>query len=609
MTRLELLAPAKDVDCGLAAINCGADAVYIGAARFGARERAGNSLEDIAMLLAHAHTYWAKVYVTLNTLLKDDELLPALRLIKQLYELGVDGLIIQDAGLLECELPPIPLIASTQMHNATPEKVAFLEQVGFTRAILARELDLAEITAIRRATSRIALECFVHGSLCVCYSGQCYLSYALGGRSGNRGQCAQPCRKAYTLRDARGQTLPAPPHLLSLRDLNLADELRALVDAGVTSFKIEGRLKDRAYITNIVSHYRARLDALMAGGDGRKSSSGVSVIDFTPHPDKTFNRGYSRYFLQGQREPITSPDTPKMLGERLGAVELLTRRAFSLDTTADLHNGDGICFFDRQRELRGTVINAVEGPMIIPDKLEGLERGAVIYRNHDHAFLGQLAKSKPRRTIAVELTLSDTREGLLLLALDEDGNRAEARLACEHTLADKPDNALATIRKSLEKMGGTAFHCTGVTIQFVQPYFLPVATLNTLRRAVLERLSAVRAANRPVEQGHLLKNAAPYPQQQLDYRGNVLNRAALAFYRRHGVTHITPAAEYGLDMLGRQVMTTKYCLKDQLGYCRRHGGAPLAEPLSLYDAEGNRLELHFDCARCEMHVYLGPRKT
>jgi len=608
MTRLELLAPAKDLACGLAAINCGADAVYIGAARYGARENAGNPLEDIAKLVAHAHTYWAKVYVTLNTLLRDEEIPPALQLISQLYDLGVDGLIIQDVGLLECDLPPIPLIASTQMHNHTPKRIAFLEAVGFQRAILARELNLHAIEAIRQATTRIELECFIHGSLCVCYSGQCYLSYALGGRSGNRGQCAQPCRKAYTLVDGHGERLDTPPHLLSLRDLNQSDYLRELIGIGVTSFKIEGRLKDQAYIMNIVSHYRTQLDAIIEGGDYSKSSSGKSTIDFTPNPDKTFNRGYSHYFLHGRGEQIASPDTPKTLGERIGSVALLTRRGFTLDTSTVLHNGDGICFYNEDRELRGTVINAVDGSMITPDKLEGIERGMVIYRNHDHVFLTQLAKSHPERTIAVTLTLSDTREGILLLAVDEDGNRAEARIACEHVPADKPEYALLNIRKSLAKMGGTAFTCSEVTIKFVQVHFLPVATLNALRRDVLDKLITVRTENYTRAKGQIRKNDVPYPLQTLNYHGNVLNRSALAFYRRHGVIRITPAAEYGIDMLGRKVMTTKYCIKYQYGLCQKEGGTPVEDPLSLLDGEGNRLELHFDCARCEMNVYLGPKK-
>lgn len=329
---IELLAPAKTAEFGIAAIACGADAVYIGAARFGAREQAGNSVADIARLTAFAHRYWARVYVALNTLLHDDEFPAALRLIAELYDAGVDGLIIQDVGLLECDLPPLPLIASTQMHNNTPEKVAFLEQVGFQRAILARELSLDQIRAIRERAASIELECFAHGAVCVCYSGQCYLSYAIGGRSGNRGQCAQPCRKRYALRDANGRILSQNRHLLSLKDMCRAAALRELLDAGVASFKIEGRLKDLAYVRNIVSYYRQQLDAILDAEPERfrRASSGRSAIDFTPDPSKTFHRGATPYFLYSERDAAASLDTPKSIGEEIGAVAEIGAKYFTL---------------------------------------------------------------------------------------------------------------------------------------------------------------------------------------------------------------------------------------------------------------------------------------
>lgn len=335
---IELLAPAKNADAGIAAITCGADAVYIGAARFGAREQAGNLVADIERLARFAHRYWARVYVALNTLLFDDEFPEALRLIGELYDAGVDGLIIQDMGLLEYDLPPLPLIASTQTHNATPEKVAFLERVGFQRAILARELNLEQIRAIRAQTANIELECFVHGALCVCYSGQCYLSYAIGGRSGNRGQCAQPCRKRYTLKDANGQILAQNRYLLSLKDMNRAAALRDLLEAGVTSFKIEGRLKDIAYVKNIVSYYRQQLDAILDAEPERfrRASSGRSSIDFTPNPEKTFHRGSTPYFLTDERDNVASLDTPKSIGEEIGAVAEIGAKYFTLSPLSSL---------------------------------------------------------------------------------------------------------------------------------------------------------------------------------------------------------------------------------------------------------------------------------
>ena len=604
---IELLAPAKDLECGRAAIACGADAVYIGAPQFGARAAAGNSLEDIAALAAYAHTYWARVYVTLNTLLRDEEIPLAVEMAARRYEAGCDGRIIQDAGLRECDLPPLPRIASTQMHTHTPERVAFLEQVGIRRAILARELDLEQIREIRRRTT-LELECFIHGALCVSYSGQCYLSCALGGRSGNRGQCAQPCRKPYTLLDGDGRALARDKHLLSLHDLNLTDHLRDLVDAGITSFKIEGRLKDRAYVSNVVAHYRARLDEILAEKDLRRGSSGTSRAGFTPDVSKTFNRGYTTHFLQGGRQRVGAIDTPKMVGEPLGRVATLSRQGFTLDTPAAVHPGDGLCFFDRAGELRGTSVNRVEGRLVVPARADGLEQGALISRNHDHEFLSRLEKSRPDRRIAVRLALRETHDGLSLAAEDEDSVRAEFALACEKPPAEKPEASLENTRRQLAKCGGTAFECAGVDVQWGRPLFLPASLLNALRRGVLERLAEARSAGRPVAAGGAVRSDVPYPEKQLTFEGNVLNRNAEAFYRRHGVTAIEPAAESGLDLAGRKVMTTRYCIKHQLGLCPREGGGnPIPGPLSLVDAEGHRLVLRFDCARCRMEVLLPKR--
>ncbi|HNT77490.1 MAG TPA: U32 family peptidase [Anaerolineae bacterium] len=604
MTQTELLAPAKDLDCGVAAIDCGADAVYIGAARFGAREKAGNPLDDIVALTAHAHTYWARVYVTVNTLLYDDELPQAVRLIHQLYEAGVDGVIIQDVGLLECDLPPIPLIASTQMHNATPEKVAFLEAVGFRRVILARELSLPQIRAIRQAAPTVELESFVHGALCVSYSGQCTMSYAIGGRSGNRGECAQPCRRRYTLVDRDGQPVVAGKHLLSLRDLNLSADLDALLDAGVTAFKIEGRLKDVTYIKNVVSFYRQRLDAALAARGWRRSSSGRSAVDFTPDMNKTFNRGYTPYFLHGRAEPPGFIETPKMVGEFVGVAAAASGKTVTLDQAADLHNGDGLSFFDAAGELQGALVNRVDGQRVVLNDLRDIPPGTRLYRNHDHVFLAHLEKAQVTRTIAVTLTLLETPDGFRLTAEDEDGVVAVETLAAEKIPAQKPDMARATVEKQLRKTGDTPFTVADLTLTWKTPYFLPVAALNDLRRRTLERLLAARAADRPVAEGHLLNNDAPYPETALDFRGNVLNARARAFYWRHGVKSLAPAAESGLDMRGKPVMRTKYCLKHQLGLCdgtRQPSG--LKEPLALVDQDGRRYPLRFDCAACEMEVY------
>lgn len=603
MNEVELLAPAKDLECGVAAIDCGADAVYIGAPRFGAREAAGNSLADIAELAAYAHKYWARVYVTVNTLLRDEEIPPALDLIHRLHGVGIDGLIIQDTGLLECDLPPIPLIASTQMHNNTPEKVAFLERVGITRVILARELSIDEISDIRRATS-VELESFVHGALCVCYSGQCYLSYALGGRSGNRGRCAQPCRKPYTLLDADGKPIVRGKHLLSLKDLNLSEHLSALIEAGVCSFKIEGRLKDRAYVSNVVAFYRTKLDAVLSSMGLRKSSSGTSRIDFTPDVSKTFNRGYTTYFLSGRDELIGSIDTPKMVGEPVGKAVEISRQGVRLEGGAELHPGDGVCFFDRAGELRGTVVNRAQGGLFVPDRLDGIEKDTLIHRNHDHEFLSRVNKSRPERRIDAVLTLRETNGGLSLTATDEDGNRADSEMPIDKAPADKPDQAMENATKQLAKTGGTDFSCAGVELELSRAWFLPISALNALRREVLEKLARAREENRPIETGGPIRNGAPYPHRTLSFEGNVLNRKARAFYERHGVASIEPAAESGLDLRGRRVMTTRYCIRRQLGMCSRFGGSDRSGPLRLIDDEGRELDLRFDCKECMMEVRL-----
>ena len=604
LDQIELLAPARDLECGIAAINSGADAVYIGAARFGARVKAGNSVEDIEALARYAHRYWARAYVTVNTLLYDRELPEAVRLIHRLYEAGVDALIVQDVGLLECDLPPLPLIASTQMHNDTPAKVAFIEQVGFQRVILARELSLDQVRAIRQATT-IELETFCHGALCVCYSGQCYMSYALGGRSGNRGECAQPCRRPYNLVDRKGQTLVRDRYLLSLRDLNLSAHLAELVDAGVSSFKIEGRLKDRAYVTNVVSHYRQELDRVLRDRGLSKSSSGTSQIDMKPDPAKTFNRGYTTYYLHGRGDPPGAIDSPKMVGEDVGRVVAVRGRSFELEADVALHNGDGLCFYDAAGTLRGTAVNTVQGQAVSPNSIEEIAVGTRIYRNHDHDYLSRLERSRAERKIAVRFRLGETPEGFLLDATDEDSNATSRTLACDKVVARKPDTARAAVEAQLRKTGDTEFTCTGIEVAWSQVYFMARSALNALRRGALNALAAARARNRPVLRRAIVPNETPYPEDRLDYRGNVLNDRAAAFYRRHGVTHIAPAAESGLDMQGRPVMRTRYCLKHQLGLCPRDGSeASLEEPLYLVDADGRRYELRFHCAACEMEIFI-----
>lgn len=598
---IELLAPARDVQVAKAAIRCGADAVYVGAPRFGAREAAGNTIAAIQQIVDFAHPYYARVYVALNTLLRDDELAQAERMIGELHRVGIDGLIVQDVGLLELDLPPVPLIASTQMHNATVEKVRFLEAVGFSRVILARELSLGQIREIRRATT-IELECFVHGALCVGASGQCYMSYAIGGRSGNRGQCAQPCRRRYTLKDRRGRILARDRHLLSLKDLNLADHLAELIDAGVSSFKIEGRLKDVAYVANTVGFYRRKLDTLLADRGLARTSSGSSELAFEPNPNKTFSRGFTDYGLTGPLSGIGAIDSPKSRGEFIGTVANVEKSCFVLGDDHDLHSGDGICFFDGKRELSGTLVNRVEGRRIYPQKMHGIRAGQEIYRNYDRVFSGKLTGKAAMRRIQIAMTVAEKPQGLTLTGRDEDGNEATVVITGDKQPALNEEAARKTIHTQLTKLGNTLFACHEMRMETTSTYFLSVSQLNAARRRLVEQLMQVRQAHRLRPAGVVRKNTVPYPEKHLSYLGNVLNHKAGEFYRRHGVEKIEPAAESGLDLSGRLVMTTKYCLRQEIGLCKGLRSGETAEPLILEDEDGRRFEIRFRCGPCGMEI-------
>jgi putative protease len=410
--------------------------------------------------------------------------------------------------------------------------------------------------------------------------------------------------------DRNGVVLQDKRYLLSLRDLNLSNDLGALLKAGVQSFKIEGRLKDKSYVMNVVGYYRQQLDTLLEGKEMRPASSGKVIFDFQPNPVKTFNRGFTQYFLHGRKEPVGATETPKALGEPVGKVTRIVRNAFQLSGGVEIHRADGLCFFNSQRELLGTTVNEVQGALVYPDRMDGLTVGAEVYRNHDHVFLGRLEKSQTTRKISVRFRLAETAWsdeqtlGLALFAQDEDGNEAMVVQKVEKVLAEKPDQAFANIEKQLRKSGGTEFDCAFVRIDLSQAYFLPLSILNALRRDVLESLMAQRLENYPRPTGGALRNDVPYPEKTLTYRGNVLNAKAAAFYRRHGVETIQPAAESGLDMRGRLVMTTRHCIKYQLGYCPKiNRTVHLEEPLSLIDEQGNHFPLRFRCERCEMEVY------
>ena len=600
---IELLAPAGNLENGKAAVNFGADAVYMGAPKFGARAAVGNSLEDIEELINYAHVYRAKVYATVNTILNVKEIEEAYTLIQQLYNMGIDGIIIQDMGLLEFDLPPVKLIASTQANNVTWEKVKFLEDTGFQRVILARELSLSEIKEIKKHTN-IELEFFVHGALCVCYSGQCYMSYALGGRSGNRGVCAQPCRRIYSLVDSKGKVLKTNRHLMSLKDLNLSNYLEELIAAGITSFKIEGRLKDETYIKNIAAFYRQKIDAILEGKNLWKASVGKVFFDFTPDPAKTFNREYSDYFIKGRKKSISRMETPKSMGEPIGKVFEIGKEHVGIRNGKVLKPGDGICFFDRERKLKGTGVNKVNGDKVQVQDKRGIGKGALIYRNFEKEFLDKLKKSKTSRKIEIAFLLAENEQGVYLEVKDEEGITVSVPWVSSGEKAKNRERFQDVIKKNLLKLGSTEFYCKEVLIEAEDPDFSPVGQINSLRRETIDLLRKARKESYKRKFFQHEKTSVPYPEKKLDYRGNVLNNRAYGFYKRHGVSAIESAAEWGIDMQGKMLMKTRYCLKHELDMCPRFDKSMvrLDEPLFLMDEEGNRFGLSFDCASCNMEI-------
>lgn len=596
--RIELLAPAKNLDAGIEAVNHGADAVYIGAPQFSARSAAGNSMAAIGKLTEYAHTYWAKVYVALNTVIYDSEFSIVEKYINELYSMGVDALIIQDMGILNLSIPPIPLHASTQCDNRTVEKIRFLEAVGFSRAILAREFSLSDIKSIAGQTM-LPLEAFVHGSLCVSYSGQCYISQALSGRSANRGDCAQFCRLPYTLQDASGKILIQNKHLLSLKDLNLSDHLEDLLDAGVTSLKIEGRLKDIVYVKNITAYYRKRLDDIFAKKpEYIRASSGQTTPFFVPNPSKSFNRGFTTYFLKRRSKTITSPETPKSLGEPVGNVKDLSYGYFTVSGQKIIHNGDGLCFLNRQKELQGFRVNRVEAGKIFPADMPILQQGITLYRNLDYEFEKTLSKISAERKIGVDFDLTENAFGFSLTATDEDFCRVTLTVPFAKETAKKDQQG--NYKEQLSKLGNTSFELNQLTISFKENWFIPSSVLSELKRRTIDRLLSVRRINYLQTSRKIPTTFPAYPQRSLSYTTNVANKNAKAFYFRSGVKQIDPAYEIQIPE-NAPVMFTKYCILYQIGYCKKEKKAlpDFKEPLYLISGK-NKLQLQFDCMDCGM---------
>ena len=602
---IELLAPAKNLECGVEAIKHGADAVYIGAGRFGARQAAGNSVEDIAQLTRFAHFYGAKVYVTVNTILKDSELSDAEKLIWQLYEAGADALLVQDMAVLKMKLPPIALHASTQCDVRSADKVRFLADCGFTRVVLARELSLAEISEIHKACPDVELECFVHGALCVSYSGQCYASQYCFGRSANRGECAQFCRLKFDLEDSNDNVIIKGRHLLSLRDMNRMAYLEELMDAGVCSFKIEGRLKEVSYVKNVTAAYSQAIEkVLVRRNEFVRASSGHSVLQFTPDVRRSFNRGFTDYFLHGRTDDIYSFGTPKSIGEKMGPVKEVGRGWIKVSGFKAFHNGDGLCFFNRAGELEGYRVNRVEGNRVFLF-LEGADMpsitaGTELYRNYDLEFEKVLSKESATRKIGVDILFEETADGYKVTFTDEDGLKsyAEAEWKKEDARTPQQEN----IRTQLGKTGNTGFEVQDVEIRLDGERFIPSSLLSDLRRQATAGLEKARLDSyvRPV----VGASANPvYPVSQLTYLGNVMNAQARTFYQDHGVKNIDDAFEKNTPDSG-VIMFCRHCIKNAMGLCTKNPRQDMKvqEPLYLVSQDGRRFRLRFDCAKCQMEI-------
>ena len=627
--QLELLAPARDAEIGIGAVNHGADAVYIGGPGFGARATADNSVQDIARLVQHAHRFNSRIFVTMNTILRDDELEPARKLAWQLYDAGVDALIIQDMGLLEIDLPPIQLHASTQTDIRTPEKARFLQDAGLSQIVLARELTLQQIAAIdaalgpKDAPGRAILEFFVHGALCVAYSGQCYISHAHTGRSANRGDCSQACRLPYEVKDSQGRIVAHDKHVLSMKDNNQSDNLRQIIDAGVRSFKIEGRYKDMAYVKNITAHYRVLLDEILEERpEFGRASSGECTFFFRPEPDQNFNREFTDYFVNGRKEDIGAFDTPKNPGRPIGYVTATGANFVELQTddpATVIHNGDGLCYLDLQKELVGLQINRAEAVnkkglwRVFPkDPMEGfkdLRKGVQVNRNRDMDWVRGLEKKSAERRIGAWLRLEESASGLTLTVTDEDGHSGQATRPGPLQDAKDPNQAENKLRENLSRLGDTLFQPLDVALNLNGPRFVPASKLNALRREAVERLEATRAAAwHRLPRAKPVEPPVPYPEDTLSYLANVFNHKARDFYAKHGVKVIAAAYESHEEEGEVSLMITKHCVRFSLSLCPKQAkgvtgvqGTVKAEPMQLINGK-EKLTLRFDCKPCEMHV-------
>ena len=604
LKQIELLSPAKNVDCGIAAVNHGADAVYIGAPKFSARAAAGNSIADIEKLTNYAHLYNAKIYIALNTILKDCELEDTEKLIWQLYHAGSDALIIQDMGILEMSLPPIPLHASTQMDNRTVEKIQFLEKSGFSQVVLARELPIQEIKHISSHVD-VKLEAFIHGAVCVSYSGQCYMSEYCFKRSANRGDCAQPCRLAYSLSDKTGRNIIENKHLLSMKDMNRSEFLLPLIEAGISSFKIEGRLKDITYVKNVTAYYRKLLDAIFEEKKNyQPASSGKCTLSFNPDPQKSFNRGFTDYFLMQKPQNNCTFNTPKSVGEYIGKVISSKKNQLVLSQKMPLNNGDGLCFFNATGELFGCRINKIEDRIIFLSQHVKVPIDTNIYRNKDFQFEKMLLSETSERKIRIRIIFSEISFGFLITAIDEDNNTVS--LTFHHQKEKATTLQKESISQIFRKLGNTAFAIEEVTIEWNNDWFIPRSILASWKNTLVERLYSIRKIRYHREYKKKGKEALIFPVQKLTYLGNVSNEKAMSFYKKANVTEIEPAFE--IKQSDEVVfMFSKHCIKYCVGLCPKNRekdrlkNNPYKEPFFIHSGKF-KFKLHFDCQKCEMQV-------
>ena len=603
---LELLAPAKNLECGIAAIDHGADAVYIGADHFGARAAAGNSTDDIARLCSYAHQFGARVYVTVNTIVYDNEIDSVRRLLKRIGEAGADAILVQDMALVSM-LSDIGLEmhASTQTDNRTADKVEWLRGLGFKRVVLARELSVDEIAEIHAKHPDVELEVFVHGALCVSYSGQCYASQYCFQRSANRGECAQFCRLKFDLVDAEGKVIEHDRHLLSLKDMCQIDNLERLAEAGAVSFKIEGRLKDVAYVKNVTAAYSRRLDEIVAAHPDKYRRASFGRVDYGFDPDlrKTFNRGYTTYFADGRQPDIFSPDTPKALGEYVGKVKEVKRQCLTVSGVASFANGDGLCFINADRQLEGFRVNRAEGNRLYPSSMpRNLRQGVALYRNNDQQFERLLSRPSAVRRLSLTMSLSATESGFALDVATEDGRKARVEAKAEHTVAQKPQHE--NIVRQLSKLGTTIYDCTNITIPDDFPWFVPSSLLAQMRRDACAEVSehSLTSKNPSPQSVHLSPLTYKNPSRP-PYLLNASNTLAVEFYRQLGVeaSAFETQKKHGV---GEKLMQCRFCLRHALGYCVNKGGRKpqWKEPLFLRLPDGRKFQLQFNCKRCEMYL-------